>query len=531
MKKLYYGGTILTMDRAQPIVECVLTENGRILGVGKLSDFDTVSAERIHLKGHTLMPAFVDGHSHAVSVGMNKDQVCDLMGCSGFEDLLERIRRFRKEKNLIHAEPIRCRGYDPAVMKEESHPTAQILDSLGFDNPICCTHQSGHIAVYNSVAMKLAGVDRKNFVCPEGGFAGRDENGELNGYFEEKAKGAVSHVFQTKHSYQDYKNALITTQKEYASRGFATLHDGSQYGASTLALFQRAADEGVLNMDLVLYISASAKQKDFREECKRRYQNGYINGLKVGGVKLFLDGSPQARTAWFSKPYEGEETYCGYPTMEDGVLEAQLRDVLSDGFQPIAHCNGDAAAEQFLKTLEKLNGEGIPVAPLRPVMIHAQTVRYDQLKRMKALGMMPSFFVGHCYFWGDTHLKNLGDRGMRISPMRKALEEGLVCSIHQDSPVTEPDMLHSVWCAVNRITRSGVTIGEENKITPYQALIAATSGGAFSYFEENTKGILRAGAVADFVILDRDPTAVDPMEIKDLQVLATLKNDSAIFCR
>lgn len=529
MKKLYYGGTILTMDRSNPRAECVLTENGKILGVGKHSDFETVQAERTDLCGRTLMPAFVDGHSHAVGVGLNKDQVCDLMGCSGFEDLLDRIRRFRKEKNLTCGEPICCRGYDPAIMKEGRHPDAKVLDFLGFDNPISCVHQSGHIAVYNSVAMKLAGVDRKNFQCPEGGFAGRDENGELNGYFEEKAKSAVSHVFRTKHSYEDYKKALLCTQKEYARRGFGTVQDGSQTGENTLALYKRAADDGFLKMDLVAYVGPSAKLKEFREECKKTYENGYVNGLKVGGVKFFLDGSPQARTAWLSRPYEGEEEYRGYPMMEDDVLEARLRDVITCGLQPIAHCNGDAASEQFLKVLEKLYAEGMPVAPLRPVMIHAQTVRYDQLKRMKKLGMMPSFFVGHCYYWGDTHLKNLGERGERISPMKKALEEGLICSIHQDSPVTEPDMLHSVWCAVNRVTRSGVTVGEENRISCYDALIAATRGGAYTYFEENTKGILRSRAWADFVILDRDPTAVDPMEIKDISVLATIKKDEVIF--
>lgn len=529
MKKLYAGGTVLTMDLAAPRAEAVLTENGKIVAVGKRSDFETVQAERIDLKGRTLMPAFVDGHSHAVSVGLNKNRVCDLMGCTSFDDLLERIRRFRKEKNLVHGEAILSRGYDPAIMKEESHPTAKILDSLGFDNPVSCVHQSGHIAVYNTVAMKMAGLDLKNFVCTSGGFAGRDENGNLNGYFEEGARKAVSHIFSTKRDYEDYREALITTQAEYARHGFATIHDGSQNGPSSLSYLRRGAEEGLLKMDLVAYVGASAKLKDFRAECKKTYGSGYVKGLKVGGVKLFLDGSPQARTAWLSEPYEGEAEYRGYPMMEDDALEARLRDVISCGLQPIAHCNGDAASEQFVKALEKLRDEGMPVASLRPVMIHAQTVRLDQLRRMKKLGMMPSFFVGHCYYWGDTHLKNLGERGERISPMKQAMDEGLICSIHQDSPVTEPNMLHSVWCAVNRITRSGVIVGAENRISCYDALIAATRGGAYTYFEENTKGLLRSGAQADFVILDQDPTAVDPMRIKEIKVLSTVKNDDPIF--
>ncbi len=162
-------------------------------------------------------------------------------------------------------------------------------------------------------------------------------------------------------------------------------------------------------------------------------------------------------------------------------------------------------------------------------MIHSQTVRGDQLDRMARIRMMPSFFVGHCFFWGDTHIKNLGDRAFGISPAKQALKRGMVFSLHQDSPVTPPDMLHSVWCAVNRITREGVILGEDNRIDCYDALIAATNGGAYTYFEEETKGILRQGAVADFVILSDDPTAVDPMTIKDIRVLSTIKEDSVIY--
>ena len=162
-------------------------------------------------------------------------------------------------------------------------------------------------------------------------------------------------------------------------------------------------------------------------------------------------------------------------------------------------------------------------------MIHAQTVRYDQLDRMAQVGMMASFFVDHCFFWGDTHRKNLGDRAWRISPTKRALTLGIPFSFHQDCPVTPPDMLRSVWSAVNRVTRSGVILGEENRLDVYEALIAATRGGAYTYFEENMKGILRAGALADFVILDRDPTAVDPMTIRDIGVLYTVKEDKILY--
>ena len=243
-----------------------------------------------------------------------------------------------------------------------------------------------------------------------------------------------------------------------------------------------------------------------------------------------LDGSPQARTAWMRQPYEGETEYVGYPVRTDEWVRTVLDNCIAAGLQPIAHCNGDAAAQQFLDQWEaavKAAGHG---TELRPIMVHAQTVGFDQLDRMAKLGMQPSFFVGHCWFWGDAHLKNFGkERGMRISPMRAALDRGLVPNLHQDCPVTRPEMLHSIWCAVNRITRSGVSIGPEQAVTAEEALRAATWGGAFSYFEEDSKGILTPGAVADLVILDRDPTAVDPMDIRDIQVLETIKDGKTVY--
>lgn len=528
MKKLYVGGTILTMDKSCPSVEAVLTENGRIVAAGDYQSLEASDAVLVDLQGKTLMPAFVDGHSHAIGVGLNLNHSCDLTGCGDFEELLNRIRRFRKEKNLIHGENIQCRGYDPAILKEGCHPTAAILDSLNIDNPVACIHQSGHMAVYNSAAMKKAGVDRKNFVCPEGGLAGRDETGQLNGYFEENARNAVSFIFASDYCEEDIKKAILTAQDYYIKHGYTTIQDGSMNQSLRISCLDQLAESGQLKVDFVAYLTSAPGETKFWEHVLKTHGRGYKNRLKIGGVKMFLDGSPQARTAWLTKPYQGETEYKGYPILTDEQVQERLKNSLAYGLQTLAHCNGDAASEQFLSCFERVSAEMKEAQDCRPVMIHSQTVRYDQLERMRKIGMMPSFFIGHCYYWGDTHIKNLGDRGYRISPIRKALDFGLPVSLHQDSPVTPPDMLHSIWCAVNRVSRNGVVVGAENKIDCYDALIAATNGGAYTYFEEETKGILKKNAVADFVILDQDPTSVDPMKIKDIKVLETIKEDKEV---
>ncbi len=520
---VFYGGPILTMDTGLPRVEALLVEGDRLKAAGSLRDVTAAAKAPAmeDLNGQTLMPAFIDGHSHMAGMGLFT-QRCDLVGCTDFDDMLDRIRRFRLEKGLTHGELIRARGYDPALMKENRHPDAALLDSLGFDNPICCAHQSGHMMGCNTAAMKLAGVD-DDHVFPEGGYAARDEHGHLTGYFEETAQTEITKYFET-YTDQQIEDAILESQDYYLKQGVTTIQDGSSNSPERFACYEHLAESGKLKADVVVYITHKPEDADFWEYAKGRYGGKYRNHLKLGGIKLVLDGSPQARTAWMRKPYEGgDPDYCGYPTFTDDYVFDALCRAIDAGLQPLAHCNGDAASEQFLSMWEKaikLKGHG---KELRPVMIHAQTVGYDQLDRMGAVGMMPSFFIGHCYFWGDTHLRNFGkERGSRISPVKAAMDRGLPYDFHQDCPVTRPEMLHSVWCAVNRMTRSGVCIGPENRIDPYDALIGITRGAAYSYFEENEKGVLLSGAYADLVLLDQDPTSVPPMEIKDIKVLETI---------
>ncbi len=527
MKKLYYGGTILTMDREHPTATSILTENGKILAVGDSASLDE-NAEKVDLEGRTLMPAFVDGHSHFVGTGLHLTKYCDLRGAAGIDEILERISCFRREKCSSPMDPITAKGYDPAIMKEGRHPTAADLDRLG-GGPIACIHISGHVAAYNTIAMERAGVFEESYRCPESGFAGRDQTGRLNGYFEETARGVFSSVFSMELTDEDYKNAVFAAQEHYLRHGFCTVQEGGANRMEKINVLTALAEEEKLDLDVVAYLSGSASFAEGRHSILEKLGKDYNNRLKIGGIKMFLDGSPQVRTAWLRKPYEGEAQYCGYPTLTDEAVEVQLRLAVEEGLQPIAHCNGDAASEQFLSIWEKLVEEEPSRAALRPIMIHAQTVGYDQLERMAKVGMMASFFVGHCFYWGDTHLKNLGERGMRISPAKRAMEMGVPFSFHQDSPVTVPDMLHSIWCAVNRKTRDGVCIGAENKIDCYDALIAATRGGAYSYKEENVKGILKEGAVADFVVLDRNPLSVPEDDIKDIKVLCTIKEDQVLY--
>lgn len=523
MKKLYTGGTILTMDKTAPRAQAVLTENGRICKVGSLQQLQCEAAQLVDLKGRTLMPGFVDGHSHLIDMGMDMVIDCSLDGCRSFEEILERIRAFRQKRGLTQGQSITARGYDLELLREGRHPTATLLDSLGFDNPIACIHKSLHMGAYNTVAMKMAGVLDPDYRFPANGTAQRDQAGNLTGYFEESARSCFGKLFKSRTPREDVRASVLAAQELYIQNGFTTVQEGSANSPLRLECLAALAREGALKVDVVAYAGSSDQSLEKALQLRKEA----VPRLQIGGVKVFLDGSPQARTAWLRRPYEGETEYCGYPHLTDAQLEQRLRLALKNKMQVLAHCNGDAASEQFLSLWEQVGG----TPELRPVMVHAQTVGEDQLARMPGLGMMPSFFVGHTWFWGDTHRKNLGARAKKISPVKTALKLSLPVSFHQDSPVTKPDMLHSIWCAVNRITRQGVCLGEDERVDVYDALIAATVGGAYTYHQEQNKGILRPGALADFVILDQDPTAVKPMQIRDIQVLATIKEDIPIYRR
>ena len=530
-KTIYFNGNILTMDSSVPRTQALLTEDGIIKAIGDLSyveSFADASTEKINLRGKTLMPAFVDGHSHVIMFG-SMIKKCYLGECKSFDDILNTIRSYREKNGLTHGEKINCYGYDLSIIKEGRHPTADILDRLGFDNPIGCTHASFHMGVYNSVAMKCAGLD-DNYVFIGTGVVGRDEKGHLNGYFEEGARRVMSE-FMSKGASESFEENYLAAEKEYFKNGITTIQDGGNVNEKKILAFKKLAEENKISADLFLYLEPRLREPDFWDRALHIIDDEKSREhLKIGGVKIVLDGSPQAKTAWMSEPYENESEYRGYPNLKDETVYAVLERAAEKKLQVLAHCNGDAASEQFLRAWERVVEKDSEARSIRPVMIHAQTVRYDQLDRMYKTNMIPSFFIGHTYFWGDTHLENLGEsRGERISPIRAALEVGLYPSLHQDSPVTPPNMLHSIWCAVNRVSRSGRVIGGDNKISVYDALIAATNGGAYEYFEEDTKGILKQGAVADLIVLSDDPTQVAPMKIKDIKVLRTIKNGKTVF--
>lgn len=524
-QRIYYNGDILTMESPKR-AEAVLTGGGVIRAVGPL---DQVKAradgpvELFDLKGRALMPSFIDAHSHLVSFAETLG-LSQLSTADSFDAVAAALAEFRRLNPLPEGRWIMGFGYDHNLLAERRHPDRRLLDAAVPDRPALISNASGHMGVVNSAALEALGVTADT-PDPDGGKIGRDPSGQPNGYLEESAfLGLLGRLPQT--SAADMENNLSRAQDIYLSHGITTAQEGLVRRGS-FSLLEDQARSGRLKLDVVGYADLAGSASLFPEN--ERYHR-YRGRLRLGGYKIFLDGSPQGRTAWLTKPYEGERDYRGYPSLSDDALDGLVARACDQGVQLLAHCNGDAAADQLLAALERADRRR-PVAPLRPVMIHAQVLRPDQLDRMIPLGVVPSFFVAHTYYWGDVHRKNLGARANAISPARSAVLRELRVTLHQDTPVLPPDPLDAVWCAVNRVSRSGVSMGEAERLTPLDALRAVTLWAAYQYFEEDKKGSIRAGKRADLIVLNDDPLTCDPKDINRLQVEETILGGETVFRR
>lgn len=523
-KTLYFGGPILTMEDPVPR-QALLEQGGKILAVGSLEELTVLAGDcrQIDLQGHCLLPGFIDPHSHFTTLGTALTS-CDLTGSASPGEIVDRLRRFLQQHPPADGGWVVGFGYDNNLLPGAAHPTRQLLDQVSYTVPVLISHASGHMGAANSAALAAMGLTAAT-PDPEGGLYGRTADGQLSGYMEERAFTAAGAAVPPPAA-ELLVGSLLRGQEIYLQNGITTAQDGMT-GQKELALLRLLAERQQLKLDVVGYVDL-ANFPDLLAQTPA-YSGGYRHHLRLGGYKIFLDGSPQGRTAWLSAPYlGGDGHYCGYPIHTDEQVRRLVQKSLDDGRQLLCHCNGDAASQQYIEAFQAVLGQ--KSCPTRPVMIHAQTVRDDQLAQMAPLGMIASFFTAHTYYWGDVHLKNLGPaRAGHISPAVSAIENGVVYTFHQDTPVLPPDMIDTLWCAVNRTTRAGVVLGPDQKLSTYQALEGITKNAAYQYFEERQKGTLAPGKLADMVILSQDPLQLPGDELRRLQVLATCKEGRWVY--
>lgn len=510
-----YNGTIVTMDGEQSTASSLAIKDGKIVGLNVNSeDYSSEDTQIINLKEQTVVPGFIDAHGHLSMVAQTVNFANLAPSPIGNSDtialLVNEMQQFWDDKELAEGQWMVGMSYDDSLLAEQRHPTRYDLDQISTEVPIVIVHVSFHLAVVNSKALEVLGIDATT-ADPDGGKIVRvSGSDEPNGVLEETAMylamGGLSSAPQTEDS---LSNAFAAAQKYYASFGITTVQEGAASKDQVL-LYEQLGEAGELYLDIAAYPTWDAysmMKLDGYAPSKT-----YTNNFRIAGAKIVLDGSPQGKTAFMTQPYlnppAGEPaTYVGYPTLTSEFLEAKLREYLDEDTQFIVHTNGDASVDMYLAALDAVSTESDDFSIIRPVSIHSQTTRDDQLEEMVKYQMIPSFFSAHTFFWGDWHRDEVfgEERAIRISPTRSASNLGINYTTHNDAPVVDPDIIRLMYNTVNRVTRSGQTLGEEQKATAYEALASVTKNAAYQYFEEDQKGTIEVGKLADLVVLSANP--------------------------
>ena len=538
---VYINGKIITLDEQESVASGLAVADGRIIAVGTSEKVLTMvddSTLVIDLQSKTLVPGFVDGHSHLSGVAIQAITANLLPPPDGpgsdIASLQKTLREFMKTSEMVKTHNVLIGfNYDDSQLAEKRHPTRQDLDAVSTDMPIMITHQSGHLGVYNTKALEMFGVTADS-EDPPGGIIVREEDGRTpNGVLEENAHFQLLYNVIPPFSGEESLSIMEAAQMQYLSNGFTTIQDG-KIDPVSLELMMKYAQTGGLKADLVVYADLVPMEDYVVMEGPLQSSN-YTDRLRIGGVKLTFDGSPQGKTAWFSKPYlvapQGQaDNYAGYPAFTDEEALQWYEVAYKNNWQMLTHTNGDAAIDQLIRVAGKA-AERYPKDDRRTVMIHGQFLREDQVAEVQRLGIFPSLYPMHTFYWGDWHRDSVAgpERAENISPTGWLMERDIKFSIHSDAPVTFPNAMRILDSAVNRVTRAGDILGETHRLRPMDALKAMTIWPAYQHFEENSKGSLEVGKLADMVILDRDPLTIDRKNLVDIQILATIKEGVTVY--
>ncbi len=536
--EIYVNGNVLTMDAAGTVSEAVSLREGLIESVGSSEEMLALAGDNtvvVDLRGRTVLPGFIDAHGHfpgsgqtVFSADLNSPPIGEVTHLSQLLERLTRLGQTRTDGWIIG------HGYDDTLLAERRHPNRDDLDKVSADRPVAIIHVSGHLAVVNSAALAILGIDAES-LDPEGGVIVREPDSDggrrPNGVLEETAARAVWE-YTLDLSAMDALRMTTQAAEEYLAAGVTTASAGGMpTTVATLLGFLSQLNQFPQRVALFPLFEEVGEQLLNSSATLDSFARARVS---VPRVKIIADGSIQGYTGYLSAPYhvpyKGDADYRGYASVPREILFEQVAGLYERRIQVAIHCNGDASIEDGLDAIEYAMQQH-PWPEARPLMIHAQMTREDQIARMAELGVTPSFFSAHTYYWGDRHAAIFmgPERAANMSPARWAQEAGVRFSSHLDTPVTPMLPLQAVWSQVERKSTSGTIIGPGQRIDRLSALRAVTIDAAWQVFMDDVIGSIEPGKDADLVVLSDNPlTAPD---LRSLKVDRTIIAGATVYRR
>jgi predicted amidohydrolase YtcJ len=521
------NGNVLTMDTEQPRAQAIAVWRNRILVVG---DNDAVRAAAgsgtrvIDLAGKTVLPGLNDNHCHPIGYGFAL-QWLDTSPAR-VRTLAELLERFREAAR--QAPPgawVRGRGYDDTRLDVRRHPTRYDLDQVTGDHPAILIRTCGHMSVVNSVALRLAGITRDT-PDPEGGRIVRDEDGEPTGLLQERAQELVRrHIPEP--TVEDIGRALVTAGKQFLAMGITSVIEAGISKPEELQAYQQLRREQALPVrtSLMMLIDQTLEPM---EALGLRTGMG-DEWLRIGPLKLLQDGSGGGRTALMSVPYPGEPDNYGLAVYSQEQLDEAFLRVARLGCQGAAHAIGDRAIDMILTAFERALA-ACPQPDPRWRIEHCGLPRPDLLDRMQRLQVLAVPQPAFVFYLGDSYLRNFTEEQLALSyPCRAWLDRGIVAVGSSDTPVVPAHPWVNIRSAVTRLTQDGQRMGPEQAVTVDEALRMFTVNGAYASFEERVKGSITPGKLADVIVVDRDPHAVEPEELHTIRNELTMIDGTVVY--
>ncbi|MGE7760346.1 amidohydrolase [Peribacillus sp. NPDC097895] len=528
---VFINGEVITVDQKNSVAEAIAINGNRISAVGTNQEIKVLIGEEtkvMDLQGKSILPGFIDSHIHLILYGVNQLAIsCKAEHIESVEDLLNDLKE--KASVIPKGEWIRAWGFNETDVKEKRYPTISELDAISTDHPIMVTRTCSHISVVNRRAMEIAGLD-ENSENPAGGIIEKDKEGRITGKLIETANMLMADM--ASYTESELMKAVKIASEHFIASGITSIHEAGAFGPESFRLMQQAIKSKDIRVRIYAMVGSLNNSHEF---VKKMVESGVVTGIgdekfKIGPAKLFTDGSSTGPTIATREPYTSDPGYSGILYYEEEEIYQILGEAHKKGYQITVHAQGDKAIEMYLNCVEKALQES-PRKDHRHRIEHAGISAPDLQKKMKELGIIPIPNPPFPYEFGDIYIKHYGNRVNHMYAARDYIDNGIMAAGGSDAPVTDHNPLLGIHVAVNRRSKSGTKIGTGQSISVMEAIKLYTWNGAFASFDEEVKGSIEVGKLADLVVLNDRILKVHPQNIKDLKVESTILNGEILYHR